>query len=328
VLVGCVLLAQSVFADQPSLRSAYEAGLRKIDAESEQQRERLRQWYLTSLHALKQQAQQEGSLDKVTGVLDETKRFEKEQLVPVKPFSMPELHRLQVSYHNNISRFEVHCAQQVIDLTVRYNRELATLEKQLVRVGQIKEATAVREEREKLTESVPVTSAKKCLAKVLPSKTVLSPSAPRPRPSEPVTLDNVREITIPVHADKNIRVGGKVVTEGVYWLETDQTQGRIDLEFKDLRLSSLRPKIYVRLRLRIDNHEKAASTGTVEVYCGQRRVGSLRRAKADQWVEVNLDPKGIPNAMELKLRLIPRSVDGLAIRSKSTGMGPELRIRY
>lgn len=329
VMLVSLLLGVSVHADFESLRAIHANKLSEIETVDAATRKKLHDWYARELRELRQRIQQEGDLNKVTTVIDEIRRFEEEANVGAMLSELPELARVQKAYQDHAVRIETGRARKVIELASRYDRALAAEEQNLVKQGAIEGAQDVRRERDELKTSEHLVKAQDWLNHVPPPEPapVLAP-APAPDPARLGSLTDGQWVIIPTHTDKNTREGGQVVTNGVYWLETDQKKGWIEVGFRDIRISSLRPKRRVELRMRVDDHEKAGSSDRVDVMCGNVRVGTFRGAHRDTWIGVPLDPQKLPNNIQLTLQLIPRGTDGLAIRSKSTGEGPELRIQY
>lgn len=109
------------------------------------------------------------------------------------------------------------------------------------------------------------------------------------------------------------------------WVETDETQGKIILNFEGIYHPSPLKAAY--LIINIPNVQDAGSTEGMFVTKDDKQIGSIKEAKGDTFIYVPLDITAL-NSQNIKLTLNGGGPDGLAISSKSSGFGPYLQFEY
>ncbi len=109
------------------------------------------------------------------------------------------------------------------------------------------------------------------------------------------------------------------------WVETDETQGKIILNFEGIYHPSPLKAAY--LILNIPNVQDAGSANGMFVTKDDKKIGSIKEAKGDTFIYVALDITAL-NSQNIKLTLNGGGPDGLAISSKSSGFGPYLQFEY
>ena len=103
--------------------------------------------YLEALDRIKNWVQAEGSLEKLTVVLAELKRFQTEGTVPAEASKMAEIARLQAGYQVEEAKVKSATDVRVTLLLSQYDRALKGLQESRVREGKLDDATAIQSER-------------------------------------------------------------------------------------------------------------------------------------------------------------------------------------
>jgi hypothetical protein len=138
-------------------------------------------------------------------------------------------------------------------------------------------------------------------------------------------------VTIPVTSDQNIvaKAYAHALREDYYYLETDQTQGIVELKFSDKRLASTRGLKGITLRLHVPPVGNASSNDFIDVFCFNEKIGRFKGGVAGTWVEVPLDLAKCPKrSATWTIELRPTGGDGFCVSSKKSGDGAELKLTY
>lgn len=110
-----------------------------------------------------------------------------------------------------------------------------------------------------------------------------------------------------------------------YWVETDETEGKVILNFEGIKHPT--PPKAAYLILNIPNVQDASSVSGVIVNKGDKKIGSLSDVKADTYIQISLDFSEL-TAPKITLTLAGGGDDGLAISSKASGFGALLQFEY
>ena len=291
-------------SELPSYKLQHANGVEKVERVREKKLATVGHRYAMALERLFATVKREGDLDKALAVQSEIDRFAKESSPPSEKANLSALRAKQEVYTREVSTIDREFDARVLAHTRHYEAVLVRLQIKLVRAGRIAKAEAVQSERKRIA----------------PALLTDSISLARPAKGE--------EILVPVTSDRNILSHGRVVERGIYWGETDNKQGKPEFTFKDPRLGGFLGPVAASLRFHIADHRDAQSNGRFDIYCGKRRLGRILGAKANRWIEVDLESEKLPRQEQISLRLIARTADGLAVSSKASGFGAELRLKF
>ncbi len=143
-------------ADLKTYKDVYEKESQEILESFKPKFDGLQQQYQKSLLALKTSAQNQGDLTKIKAAIAEIERFQKTKTLPAAPDenALPVIKSFQSDYVKQYTNLERDMTAQLGTLTSKYGQALDRLQKDLVRIGQLDEATAVQQEREKAQTAV------------------------------------------------------------------------------------------------------------------------------------------------------------------------------
>jgi len=146
--------------------------------------------------------------------------------------------------------------------------------------------------------------------------------------------EDVEELVFPVYKDANLLLDREAASN-VFWVDGDDSEGEVILQFRDGRLATLPPcgglgggeaHFQARLKLHTPNVKDTESEDGVDVYHRGWKVGSLTRASRNGWLTVDLDPCLLVLEPEINLMLKARGDDGTGISPKLSGKGARLEI--
>jgi hypothetical protein len=143
------------------------------------------------------------------------------------------------------------------------------------------------------------------------------------------TPEPVADVTVKVSLDRNIVAAGYSAHSDIYWVDKDQSKGVVELYFEDRQLASPRNLTSATLNIYVPNVTNAGTKDYVDVFCGQKRVGRFHGAVGGKWIEITLNVADLPvRTARWQLQLRPVGTDGVAIASKASGNGAQLRLKY
>ena len=323
-VVLMIMAASASASDLKTYKAIYDKELETIVLAHGMQMTELGRGYANALEGLLVKVRRAGDLDKTTAVMNEIARFVKEKGVPEKPSALLDIQRFQSHYIKQAAAHDAQKAQKVVVLTSKYDGVLDRLQRELVSAGNLDEAMAIKEERDRVAGSEIVSAAKKTVMSAVtasPSTKITSTK----KASGAATKGKKLEIT--VRSDQGTDYG-KIVKKGEYWTDKDHGRGTIKLTFKDLRLGKIKPKSAV-LKMHGGAQENADSKAHVAIMCGNARVGTYRGIWRNRWNETSLDVAGLKLSMgTLVLDLSQTSTDGSAFMSRATGKGAVLEVTY
>ena len=309
-LILAVFIASTSASDLQSLGSKFASDLDQIDQDQHSKLAKLDASYRQKLLSLRDDFRSRGDLDGVLAVDDETARPGDQRFAAPLSIKIPALRRLQGIYHQTAAELRAKSERRITARITRQSEALLQLEQELVKKDELEAAKVARAERERLQAEL---------------------SGKPQSKLAPLSLSGLAErnpVTIAVSSDRLVMPGGRQRTKGLYWIETDNKKGRAELTFVNPDSSIIDRPESVTLRIHIANEVRAESRGKIDILCEQRKVGSFHGAQSNRWIEIELDADRLPTTNEIKLVLVNRSPDGLAISSKSAGLGAELKRTY
>jgi hypothetical protein len=131
----------------------------------------------------------------------------------------------------------------------------------------------------------------------------------------------------PVSSDEmKYTQNGYVPDANLYWVETDESFGEVILNFSGLN----HPKtpVSANLILNIPQVSDAQSNTGVLVYFDNKLIGKAVQATANSNLKINLEINQLIGKTQFTLILKGGGIDGLAISSKVSGLGPVLEFAY
>jgi len=144
--------------------------------------------------------------------------------------------------------------------------------------------------------------------------------------------EDVEDFRVPVSADASLAIRSASKAD-VLWLETDETEGIAALRFRDARLADLPPSeppflmpVELTLELWVSDVTDAASADGLVVTYGGVEIGRHGAAQAGERIRIPLDPVPVVAAEDVVLVLRGAGPDGLAVASRASGRGAELRV--
>ena len=145
----------SLFAnDLKTYQATHDKQIQAIIDELDAQKAFLDIQYERGLDPIKGRFQRIGNLGKLKTVASEMERFKKEKSVPSKVSSkqLPEINALQKTFSKQYARFKEFHANKIVTLNGQYDRALINLQRTLVQSGGLQEATAVENERKRISD--------------------------------------------------------------------------------------------------------------------------------------------------------------------------------
>ncbi|NQT91995.1 MAG: hypothetical protein HQ559_04475 [Lentisphaerae bacterium] len=182
------------------MRALYRKEISVVETQYRQNLEKAPKRHIGNLKILENRFLDAGALSPYRAVEQERERFMQDSATEsITLVDSPDaLRDLQVMYLKGYHEMKMERSRAIVDLTQKYLRRLATLQKTLTRRREISEAEKVLEERERVSESGLFAEAKRTLAGDKPS---LPDTSPIQKPRMPATgADALEE-----------RLGGSVV---------------------------------------------------------------------------------------------------------------------
>lgn len=172
VLVGHISRAAETLEEE---RKAFSGQLETISANAKEQKEKLGLQMITALGKSREAAKKAGNLDLVKAIDGETERWVSEGDLPLVPSQVPEINKLHDVFIKTIADQKLKEQRATLTAYDGYEKKLGQLEKTLVAQDKIKEAEAVRSERETTGESMAIKDAREAVAKADAGKTDKKP---------------------------------------------------------------------------------------------------------------------------------------------------------
>ena len=312
-----------------ALKETYEKAQQPIVTRQAQAAARAAESYGKAIGEAATALKQEGDLDGYVLLGKEAQRFESENSIPEG--GVPPLHaviaKARTAYRLAIKRANARSNALQLQLVDRYLPRLHALQREMTSSDRIDDALKAKDEIRRM----------EFVRAELQSRTVLNPekeqapkevAAREPLP-EPSDHDEKDEVVIPVTSDKSIVRAGSETHDQYYWVETDQSRGRVELTFSDRRLSAMARPEAVTLRVFVPDVTNAQSKDYVDVFYVSKKVGSFKGGSPNTWIDVPLDSSLLSKrSSRWTLQLTPAGPDGLAIATKKSGNGAELRLAY
>ena len=162
VLLGHISRAAETLEEE---RKVFTGQLEKIAANAKDQKEKLGLQMITALGKSREAAKKAGNLDLVKAIDGETERWVSEGDLPLVPSQVPEITKLHEVYAKTCTEQKHREQRATLTAYDGYEKQLGQLEKSLVAQDKIKEAEAVRSERETTGESLAIKDAREAVAK-------------------------------------------------------------------------------------------------------------------------------------------------------------------
>jgi len=147
------LCLTSVFsADLKTSKELYQKNSEEILQSFKPKFDGLQLPYQKALADLKVLAVKQGDLARTMAAIAELERFQKAKSLPSESdeAALPEIKALQAAYVKQYTKLELNMTAELGKRTVKYNQELAQLQKELTRAEKLDQAMAVMEEKERV----------------------------------------------------------------------------------------------------------------------------------------------------------------------------------
>ncbi len=207
-LFSFLFLSSVWAADLKTYQETYRKNSEQILQSFQPKFDGLQQHYQKSLEAFRTTAQNQGDLTKTKAAVTEIERFQTAKSLPAKldDAEIPEIKTLQASYVKQFSAWEQDMTVQLNTLTTKYEQALDRLQKELVKTGKLDEATAVRQERDRVQTTI--TGYADQLAKQKESAATNGTRMPEREPSSTQTVNRApaKRPILPTGCDKGILV--------------------------------------------------------------------------------------------------------------------------